>query len=182
MDACTAPWKGSAPTLHGPPAGANLEKAGAGEVDTDETKIPRACPAGILGQLGRELHGVLGLGLQRARDRLGPMSTVLQTHNTFTVPHYPGSPPGLAPKHFLSWSLHAQNPLLPGCTSTQTSREPRPSLQAVLVLSWGLFSHSSGALRMEHQHPTPRHSAGITPGPSQGATSPQEPAKAGNQP
>lgn len=120
MDACKAPRKGPAPTLHGPPTGADLEKAGAREVDTDETKIPRAGPAGIPGQLGRELHGVLGPGLQRARDRLGPMSTVLRTHSTFTVPHSPGSPPGLALRHFLSWSLHPQNPLLPGCTSTQT--------------------------------------------------------------
>lgn len=87
MDACNAPRKGPVPTLHGPPAGADLEKAAAGEVDTNETKLPRAGPAGIPGQLGRELHGVLGLGLQRARDRLGPVSTVLQTHhNTSPLP------------------------------------------------------------------------------------------------
>ena len=102
MDACNAPKKRPVPTLHGPSAGADLEKAAAGEVDTNETKLPRAGPAGIPGQLGRELHGVLGLGLQRAKDRLGPVSTVLQAHhNTSPFPSL-GSPPSLAPKHFLS--------------------------------------------------------------------------------
>lgn len=72
MDACNAPKKRPAPTLHGPPAGADLEKAAAGEVDTNETKFPRAGPAGIPGQLGRELHGVLGLGLQRAKTGWAP--------------------------------------------------------------------------------------------------------------
>ena len=107
MDACKAPRKGPAPTLHGPPAGADLEKAGAGEVDTDETKIPRAGPAGILGQLGRELHGMLGPGLQRARDRLGPMSQSSGPTATSLFPTHQGALPALPPgTSYLGASTH----------------------------------------------------------------------------
>lgn len=38
--------------------GTDREKVGCGEVDADETQLPGAGPAGVLGQLCREVHGV----------------------------------------------------------------------------------------------------------------------------
>lgn len=68
MHACSdPPKKEPTSTLLGLPAGPDLEKAGVGEVDADESQLPGAHPAGIVSQLSWELHG---LGLWRARNRL----------------------------------------------------------------------------------------------------------------
>lgn len=86
------------------------------------------------------------------------------------LPRKPSQP---CPEPLLPWSLRPQNPLLPGCTSTQTSPDLRPSLQAVLVLNLGYLFHSAGSLKMEGMDPpAPRYSAGIIPGPSKVSRSP----------
>ena len=166
------PRKEPASTLLGLPAGPDLEKAGVGEVDADETQLPGAHPAGIPGQLSWELHGEWDLGLWRAKDRLRLVSEASRPTTTPSLLPTPEEALPALPQAFPTLEPPPQNPLLPGCTSTQTSRDLRPSLQAVLVLNLGYLSHPTGALKLEHHPPAPRYSAGIIPGPSKVSRSP----------
>lgn len=106
-------WKPAMPPGKGqcPPSrahhGADLEKVGIEEVDADETQLPGVSPAGLPRQLSRELHGVPGPGLRRAKNRL---SLVAKASSPAPTPFL--APPPVKPSAFPSspQSLHLPNP------------------------------------------------------------------------
>lgn len=114
----------------------DLEKASGEEIHADETELPGACPAGLLGELSGELHGVRSPRLPRAKDRLslGSISRSVPTPCETLL---------TSPQHFFPWSLHLQNPpswlhLLPNFPRS------RSSLHAALALNLGYLPHPTG--------------------------------------
>lgn len=115
--------------------GTDLEKVGCGEVDADETQLPGAGPAGVFGQLRREVHGVGDPSLWRGRRQAQP-----GVHGVWSWPNTHRSPLLMTPsrpdpRHFISLSLHLQSsllvrrlPFLPNVLRSQALPPGRPTL------------------------------------------------------
>lgn len=157
---CRAPGRGRRPSC-GALHGTDREKPGGEEVHADEPQLPGACPAGLLRQLGGELHGVPGpgLGLRRASEA-EPGSHGLRaapTPSLAPLPVKPSRPPptpaflSLEPPPAKPSSLAAPPPNFLRC---------RSSLRAALALNLGHLPHPLGPGGWSFSpptHPAPRH-------------------------